>query len=443
MNVNDEYYIFVNHCCLGHFKEAKQIYDNYICQDDNFDEDVHTDAFQYSCINGHLEIAKWLLRICTHDIFITLNLSKLFLNTCNNGHLDVVKWLSSINHNILSIITNNHINNDDDDDDDDDDNNIVVDAHNIPLTITTANVIKWLIEKNPNYIDLFNVNQIKFWWMCCKGRINDAKLILFVNPNIDISFNNESTFQEVCECGYMEMAKWLLSVKPDINISINNNKAFNNACKNGHIEVVKWLTNINLNIAINNITAFINACENGHIKVAKWIWCVNTDNTFFIQFIKRILINVCEYGHLDVAIWLLTLKKNTISEIATLYINNIFQFVCKMGHLNIVKWLLKIRPDINVSANYEQAFRNAFDNRHYKIVRWFTELNPYKYTIKIEMDTIVSYYIRSDKEETKVIQKEKHLSKIKYILYAYRRDPSNPLNQLPFDIVRNICEYVC
>ena len=52
-------------------------------------------AFRWACMNGHLELAKWLLEINPY-IDITSNSNEAFLGACFNGKLNVAQWLSKI-----------------------------------------------------------------------------------------------------------------------------------------------------------------------------------------------------------------------------------------------------------------------------------------------------------------------------------------------------------
>ena len=111
-----------------------------------------------------------------------------FIWACENGHMEVAQW-------VMSFIVANDIN---------------------------------------AFIDL-----------CRHGELELAKEFYSINPEIDISVDNERIFKIVCENGYLEMAKWLLSVEPDINISIDDNHALKYARKNGHMKIALWLEMLN------------------------------------------------------------------------------------------------------------------------------------------------------------------------------------------------------
>ena len=101
-------------------------------------------------------------------------------------------------------------------------------------------------------------------WICEaaaeNGHLEVAKWLLSVNPDIDISINDdyltkiEYSFQIACENGHLEIAKWLLSVKPDIDISAENDHDFIVSCENNQLEVAQWLFSIKPDIDNLNLS---------------------------------------------------------------------------------------------------------------------------------------------------------------------------------------------
>ena len=100
-------------------------------------------------------------------------------------------------------------------------------------------IAQWIMSS----IIAYDINA--FIELCRYGELQLAQDFYSINPEIDISADNERSFKIVCENGYLEMAKWLLSVKPDINISIDDNHALKYARKNGHMKIALWLEMLN------------------------------------------------------------------------------------------------------------------------------------------------------------------------------------------------------
>lgn len=86
---------------------------------------------------------------------------------------------------------------------------------------------------------------IEFIDLCREGKLAEAQEYFRLNPDIDISLNNEAAFRYACGNGHLDVAKWLLQIKPDIDISAYSNFAFVQACTNGYLEVAEWLQTLN------------------------------------------------------------------------------------------------------------------------------------------------------------------------------------------------------
>ena len=174
---------FLDLCKKGNLEEIKKFYFNsptiniFIFADSYY-------AFLISCEYGHLDVAKWLLKV-KPDINISVNNECAFRYACVNGHLEVAKWLLKIKPDI-----------------------------NI-----SAN------------------NEFAFIHSCEYGHLEIAKWLLEVKPDINISAKNDLVFQIVCQEGYLDVAKWLLEVKPDINIY----NIIEDYCND---EIKKWLKSL-------------------------------------------------------------------------------------------------------------------------------------------------------------------------------------------------------
>jgi hypothetical protein len=56
---------------------------------------AYNDAFGLACVNGHLEVAQWLLQI-KPNINISAENEYAFYFACFGGHLEVAQWLLQV-----------------------------------------------------------------------------------------------------------------------------------------------------------------------------------------------------------------------------------------------------------------------------------------------------------------------------------------------------------
>ena len=57
-------------------------------------------------------------------------------------------------------------------------------------------------------------------------------------------FGYHILFSIACMKGRLDVAKWILSVNPDIDICFNENEAFEKACYSENFELVKWFLEV-------------------------------------------------------------------------------------------------------------------------------------------------------------------------------------------------------
>ena len=115
--------------------------------------------------------------------------------------------------------------------------------------------------------------ETQFIELCKKGDLNGLQHLLQLNPDINISVENEWVFRLTCLYGHLHVVQWLLQVKPDINISADNEWVFRLTCEHGHLHAAQLLLQIKptINISAKNEEAFRFACYYGHLHVAQWL----------------------------------------------------------------------------------------------------------------------------------------------------------------------------
>ena len=314
--------------------------------DDESDKelDVLKHAFIFTCKNGHLEVAQWLLSVIS-DVYPKIEYrwdpKKVneygrcaFKIACKNNQLEIAKWLVSI---ILD--------------------NVKRDSHGslwYPFHITDGllnacmkgyiDIVKWILTDNLQYINMY-----------IRGYERYDELYYYYGV----------AFRTACEYGHLELVKWLVSVKPNIKFSFSNeifppyySDALRFACENGHLEVAKWLISIESEVVVCNDKIgrlllngrCMTTLENGS--------SFEKNNAFIVS---------CKNGHLEVAQWLFSIKPDIDISADDDYV---FFIVCRRGYLEMAKWLLSVKPDIYITNNINNAFKDACVYNRWEIVQW-------------------------------------------------------------------------
>ena len=198
----------------------------------------------------------------------------------------------------------------------------------------------------------------QFCQLCNSDNLDEAKELLRLYPDINISVHNEDAFRNACYYGYLEVAKWLLQVKPDIN----NEMAFRCACVKGHLEVAKWLLQVKPDINKSYQAAFHLACEYGHLEVAQWLISMKPD------------INMSAYNHYA------------------------FRTACVHGslvrELEVAEWLQSLKPYLYVIEYDENGNYSGYKIRRKEEANW--EKRKYALHLALQEETNLLYHLPID-----------------------------------------------
>jgi ankyrin repeat protein len=237
-------------CENGHIEIAKWLFEKRQEYSEEYPMNIWEFAFMWSCKYDKLDVIKWIYSI-KPDININADCGNNddggfddagingFTMACIEGNLNIAKWIFEIDSvkTLSGIETFNtfplvckykkYYNNYDN-------------THFDPIPI-----LKWLLEIKPD-IDISANNELAFDNACHYGSIETAKWLLEIKPDINIRIDNDNIFRGCCVSDEnLSIIKWLLEIKPDINIEANNHNAFKNACENNSIEIAKFLISLN------------------------------------------------------------------------------------------------------------------------------------------------------------------------------------------------------
>jgi hypothetical protein len=184
---------------------------------------------------------------------------------------------------------------------------------------------------------------------------------------------------------------------------------------------------------------------------------------------EKQFIDLCKTGDLDGAKEFLRLNPDI--NISYNY-EEAFRYVCRYRHLEVAKWLLIVKPDINISAVDEWAFRITCLNGNYlngnlAFPKWLLQIKPDINISANNEQVFHSACLYGDLERAKWLQslkpylyvieydengnyagykirskKQANWEKRKCALHLAYQENTNILYHLPIDIAKSVIQFV-
>lgn len=362
--------------------------------------------FRIACIYGNTCTLLWLLNI-KPEIYESSQINDFFLLLCKNNNIDIIKlllknnqnvdfkkglniawtnnsfsvckYLQSLKPNIKIILRNNF-------------NSFepiktlemikwYFTTYNITVTPTIfkqryeLDVYKYLLDLNPSLNKLKIIEDLFIINCCIYNNLQVAKWLFTLQPNINISKNNEYIFRTTCINNYLDVAKWLYEIKPNININIDNDIIFITSCGYHNDKLCKWLYSINknINISAQNENAFINACKLNNINRVKWLLSIKPDINISIN--NNIAFFIACHYNIDIAKYIYSIKPDITLSF------KYFKNACLQNNIDLVKWFLDINPNIDITCENDICFKFVCNNGYYPIALLLSNIIPTRYII--------------------------------------------------------------
>lgn len=215
-----------NACEHGHLEIAQwltELYPNIDVNGWHYGWQYCDPIFYVACLHGHLPVAQWLFKI--RKILpseLKTCMSYLCCHTADNKDMEerqreVAEWLYSY------VEVENYIHSSD------------YLLHQL-ISLGKMTLLKWWIGKKPVADFTFC-----FYTSCMHNQLEVAQWLLSLEPDFDISINDEMIFCDACFRGNLQVAKWLVRIKPTIRVHARNHFAIKSAHKNNNDAVVYWL----------------------------------------------------------------------------------------------------------------------------------------------------------------------------------------------------------
>ncbi len=197
-----------------------------------------------------------------------------------------------------------------------------------------------------------------------KGNIENVRLLLENNAEVDCLYNDTTALIEASKRGYTEIVKLLLDNNADVNMQygghFNGYTALMWAVSNGDIEIVKLLLDKNADVNIQTDdslqdTALMLAVNNGDIEIVKLLLDKNADVNLRNEY-RYVYQYGYEYGYDGYTAFMQAVMNRNVE---------------------IVKLLLDKNADVNVSSYCfeETPLMRAVRNRDIEIIKLLLDKN--------------------------------------------------------------------
>ena len=181
-----------------------------------------------------------------------------FILSCVEGHFNVAQWLVDIDDR------HEYIN-----------ESCIYTTFHTALKEDKADVLQWLVvladRFGYNIKQVFNVEPYQFHLMCKYGNLNSAQWCwIYLLPQGSGFDMLESAFIWSCRNGHLHVAKWLMELDrhyQKMNLHYVTISSFIWSCRNGCLDIAKWLLEMGY-FQLNEIdVAILNRGNNNHIII--------------------------------------------------------------------------------------------------------------------------------------------------------------------------------
>eukprot|EP01133_Synstelium_polycarpum_P002900 gene2900-3330_t len=282
-------------------------------------------AFEYACMNGHLEVVRQLH--ASSRVTLTESTAPIDLAAAG-GHLEVVQWLHAYRTEPATVYAKD---------------SAACGGH--------LDVLKFLVESRPNESCTCSALD----QAASHGHL-DVLIYLWERqpPCSTVARITSSASDFAALEGHLDILKYIYTTIPEARAS---DKALSHAAERGHLEVVRFLLDIGISVTSRALDA---ASKHGHLEVLR-VLIAESQGTVQPGDAMDL---ACVAGFLDVAIELHShFPRAKCTMLA--YVG-----AAEADHVSIVEFLLGSRPDVQVHG---EALPHACANGS---TRMFQLLHP-------------------------------------------------------------------
>jgi len=294
------------------------------------------DLFTLACYNGHLETAKFLIKIDA-----VINVERALSVSCKINQFEIVKWIykldlindeqrssglySALKYKHLKIARWLLL-----------ENKELLIYKPLEKKILITELSKNGILETIELIDEFDkeIDYNHYFPIACKNNKNLELIKWIANKGLTIE-TIKTGFMISCLSNNLEIGKWLINY----NFSKNFKEEVYQQCINYNLlEMTKWLSTLEINNLKNLNENFQMACRKGLLEMAQWLYTLDIEK-IDLKEIKKYIKYWIKNDHLEMAKWLFSIKKNELEKEEVLIL---LKNVCESGNIKIVEWLFSI-----------------------------------------------------------------------------------------------------
>lgn len=219
----------------------------------------HQQLLLYLCIDGELEVVKWIYEEFVSnsasrlrrdqkfrtDSTITFD-SNVLLCSVLSGNAELVRFILCINPEIIE-----------------------------------QTVVAYSSESNMNLISISLFSSIKNGFIdICEYLMGLKKEFGTSNEEVEIQINVLSAaFMSALKHGFIDICELIISVKPDVDVTLFDYRCFYNCCNEGNLEAAKWFYHKYPDVidSIGFEIAFAYSCSRKHSELTKWLFTVKPE----------------------------------------------------------------------------------------------------------------------------------------------------------------------
>lgn len=192
----------------------------------------------FLCIDGELDIVKWLYQECDHSL-INFD-TNILLCSVLSGNPELVKFILCINPDLINMEIKAQVS--------ENGMNLISVAFMSCLKYGMIDICDHLISikheldlTSNEFQIIIPVLSAAFMSALKHGYINICEMLLTIEPIIDVSLLDYRCFSSCCGEGNLEAAQWFYQKYPEVIQSPAYELGFAYATRNKHENVIKWL----------------------------------------------------------------------------------------------------------------------------------------------------------------------------------------------------------